>query len=137
MFWERIKAARVQLANDGKRLDNYWRVQSPDHYWFFGADSFPRVLEWVKERKLEDDQLVALSLAFRIYAETEEPAESLDRLRAAVKGDAVLVARLDKLLFPVISKEDREQQRKRVDRKQKHEQQRRDKSKTGRIGSRA
>ena len=106
LFWRTTSAVRTRLLEDGRRLDDDWPVQLPDHYWSFGPDSFPRVLGWVQARELEDDRLVALSLAFRVYAQAERPAEWLQQLRDAAASDAVLAARLDKLLTPTVSEKD-------------------------------
>ena len=125
LFWQGIEVARTRFEKDGKRLNDDWQVQWPDHYWSFGPDCLPRVLEWLKARELEDDRLVALSLAFRIYGEAGKPAEWLEPLHAAVTRDAVLVSRLDERLNPTISEEDREWQRKNVARNQKYELERR------------
>ena len=100
LFWEDIKATRRKLEDDGKRLDDAWPVLWREHYWSFGANSFDRVLDWLRARDLQDDRLVALSLAFRVYQHAEDPAEWLDQLRASVKGDATLAARLDRLMNP-------------------------------------
>ena len=98
LFWHNVKIVRTRLEDECKKLDDDWHVQWPDHYWYFGRDSFPRVLEWLSVREVEDDRLVALSLAFRVYAQAGEPAEWLGRLHASVMGDAVLAQRLDEML---------------------------------------
>ena len=130
LFWENIKAARIQLE-DGKRLDDDWPVQWQDHYWYFGPDSFGRILEWLNARELEDDRLVSLSLVFRVYRQAEQPAQWLERLRARVTDDAVLVERLNGLLNQTMSEEARKWQRqaaerqRRLERQSQEEQQRR------------
>ena len=126
LFWRSIAATRTRRERDGKPLIDIWPVQWPDHYWSFERDSFPRVLQWVNARELGDDRLVTLSLAFHVYAQAGKPGEWIDPLRAAVAGDAVLVARLDELLNPTLSEEDREWERKSVARKQKRDHQRRE-----------
>ena len=125
LFWQSIDGARTRREKDGNPLNDDWPLQWPAHYWSFGPDSLPRVLEWVKARELEDDRLIALSLGFRIYAEAGKPVEWFEPLRAAVAGDGVLAARLDELLNPTPSEKDREWQRKNVARNQKYELERR------------
>ena len=63
------------------------------------------MLEWVTARELEDDRLVALSLAFRMYADAGKPVGWLKPLRAAVTADTELMAWLDERLNPPISEE--------------------------------
>jgi len=111
LFWKDVNAARIRLEGEGERLDDDWPVQWPGPYWSFGPDSFPRILEWLSARDLEDDRLVALSLAFRVYQQAKEPIEWLERLRASATNDAVLAARLDKLFSPPVSDESRRWQR--------------------------
>ena len=126
LFWQNIKAARIRLERDGRQLNNVLQVQWLRHYWSFAADSFPRVLEWVRARELEDDRLVALSLAFRLYTEAERPAEWLKQLRAAVKGDVALVTQLDALLNPTVSEEFLKSEQRNMERNQEQERQSRE-----------
>lgn len=66
-FWRSIEEARARLTEKDKRLTDAWEVLWRGHYWQFEADSFDRALEFIKTKQFEDDQLVALSLAFRVY----------------------------------------------------------------------
>ena len=131
LFWENVNAARIRLEDNGERLDNDRQVQWPDHYWHFSSNSFDRILEWLNARDLEDDRLVALSLAFRVYRQAEEPAEWLERLRASATGDSVLTERLNGLLNPPVSEADPPwrlrvaEQERRLERKNREKQQRR------------
>ena len=125
LFWEDIKATRRKLEDDGNRLDDDWPVQWREHYWSFGVDSFDRILDSLKARNLQDDRLVALSLAFRVYQLAEKPAEWLDQLRASVSDDAALAPRLDRLLNPPVSEEARKWQRRESARRQQYERKRR------------
>lgn len=96
LFWRKVEAARTRLEKDGQRLIDDWPLQW-DCYSSFEPAAFPRVLSWVTARELEDDRLVALSLAFRLYSQAQNPDECLRLLRASVAGDAVLTERLDRL----------------------------------------
>ena len=124
LFWRRVKVKRASLVRDGNRLNNFFYVIWPDHYWSFGPDSFPRVLDWLKTRELEDDRLVALTLAFRIFSDAGQPVEWFDQLHTAVKGDTSLVAQLELLLNPTMSKQERKWQRQELQRKEKHKRKR-------------
>ena len=86
-------------------LGNVLPLALADHYWELGPDGFPRVLDWVMTCELEEDQQLALSLAFRIYAQADKPSEWLERLQDSVRGNPGLTARLDELLNPVVSEE--------------------------------
>ena len=105
LFWHTAEAKRTALASEGKILNDDWPLHWPDHYWAFGSDDFGRVLEWVRTRKLEDDRLLALLLAYRIYGQSEQPTGWLEQLRETVAGDAVLSSQLDELMNRTISGE--------------------------------
>lgn len=132
LFWYNVRAVRIGLEEEGGKLNDDWQVQWRGHYWHFGSDSFDRVIEWVNSRELNDDRMVALSLAHRVYLHSEKPAHWLDRLNAAVSGDPEMAVRLDELLNPSESEEDfnwwrqKEEERKRkLERKKLKDQQRR------------
>ena len=127
LFWRAVKAERTRLESDGKRLQYFFQVTWHDHYWSFGSDSFPRVLNWLTTRELEDDRLVALSLGLSIYRGADKPAEGLHKLRTAVKRDGLLVTRLEECLNPMTSEADREWERRSLQRKEKHEQEHKEK----------
>ena len=121
LFWRSIATTRIRLEKEGKRLHSVVQVQWPRHYWDFGTDAFPRVLDWVKSRPLEDDRLVALSLAFRIHREGGETQETFEQLRSAATGDEALERRLDEFLNPTVSEAEQEWQQRDLERKQQQE----------------
>ena len=129
LFWMRVKTKRACLEKEGKRLNCFYQVLWPEHYWSFGPDSFPRVLVWLKTCELVDDRLVALTLAFRIYTEAERPTNWLDKLQVAVNGDDALRVQLDELLNPTISEEQREYHQQNLQDREEFEHQRRKKEK--------
>ena len=121
LFWKSVAATRTRREDKGERLDDDWPIHWPEHYWHFGPDSFDRIIEWPNTRDLEDDRLVALSLAVRVYWEAREPAEWLERLRALVTDDSALAVRLANLLNPPITEEHRERRRHEAERKRRRE----------------
>ena len=105
LFWENIGTVRdTMFEKNGESLRDDWPVQWPGHYWSFDLDSFSRIVKFIQERPIEDDRLIALSLAYRTYVETGKPSEWLDQLIAAVAGESELKARLEELQSPKISK---------------------------------
>ena len=100
LFWYSAKSARTERGRDGLGLNGDWPLQRLDHYWAFGPDSFQRILVYLRTRELEDDRVIALSLAFRVYREANDPSEWLDDLRARVRDDKTLSAALEKLVNP-------------------------------------
>lgn len=105
LFWYSVDATRTERGKKDLELKDDWPLQWPDHYWAFDRDSFGRALDWVRTRELEDDHLVALSLASRIYSQAEEPREWLDLLHSRVRGDSRLTAKLDSFVGPVAREE--------------------------------
>ena len=95
----------------------------PEHYWSFGPDSLPRILDWLSARDLEDDRLVALSLAFRVHQQAKEPVEWLEQIRTSATNDDVLAARLDRLLDPPVSEDYQEWRRRQAERRRRLERQ--------------
>ena len=100
LFWHSARATRTERERNGLGLNDDGPVQRLDHYWAFGPDSFPRILDYVRTRELEDDRAIALSLAFRVYREANDPSEWWDDLQACVRDDTTLSAALDKLVNP-------------------------------------
>ena len=102
LFWYSAYATRIERGRRDLGLNDDSPLQSIEHYWAFDPDSFPRVLDAVSAREGEDDRVIALSLAFRIYLRAEEPGEWLTQLHDCVRGDTRLTAALDERLNPVV-----------------------------------
>ncbi len=102
-FWQSIEEARTSLAEKDKRLTDAWEVLWRGHYWQFESDSFDRVLGFINTTQYEDDQLVALSLAFRGYTQFEQPPEWQSQLEEVVAGKEALATNLQELLNPPVS----------------------------------
>ncbi|MBA55472.1 MAG: hypothetical protein CMK89_13540 [Pseudomonadales bacterium] len=120
-FWRSIEEARIRLVEKEKRLTDSWEVTWPGHYWKFEADSFDRVLAFIKTKQLEDDQLVALSLAFRIYVQSDRPTEWQCQLEEVVAGNEVLTANLKELLNPPVSEDDDKWEQEHLERERQRE----------------
>jgi hypothetical protein len=128
LFWENIDAVRItRREKNGEPLNDDWPIQWPGHYWSFESHSFSRVIQFIEKRTLEDDRLVALSLAYRIYYGAGKPPEWMNQLNSAVAGEAQLEARLEQLQIPPDRKweEDEAKRKRRQERKrQLHEKDR-------------
>ena len=79
LFWYSEKATRSQRQAEPRGLGDLRPLVWEDRYWGFGADSFSRVLDWVRTREAKEEQFLALSLAFRIFDQAEKPGEWLER----------------------------------------------------------
>ncbi len=124
LFWRSIDEARARLVKKDQRLTDSWDVQWMEHYWHFDSNCFDRVVEFIQTREFEDDKLVALSLAFRIYKQSDEPTGWKTHLEQAVKGNEALAGFLDQLLTPSVSEECERREKKRLVRERKRDKER-------------
>ncbi len=70
LYWysiERVRSARIEI---GKALSEDWFVACGDHYWAFDTNSFSRLINYIVNRTLQDDKLIALRRAFIVYVQT-------------------------------------------------------------------
>ena len=101
LFWRSVEQARDRLkANSSERLTYDLQVHYVGHYWDFGIERFGDVLKFIGDRAFQDDKLVALSLALRLFMKADEPACWLSELEQAVKGNKELTERLNAHLNP-------------------------------------
>jgi hypothetical protein len=98
LFWSSIAAARRLREEKGERLTDDWPVQYLEHYWSFRVSDYERILNFIADRPEEDDRLVAVSLAYRIFRSSDMSSSALDSLRSAVGDYPRLSARLTELL---------------------------------------
>jgi hypothetical protein len=100
-FWHDVSATRrVVMRKKGERLTDYWQAQIFGSFWKFDASDFDRVCEWIESRPDQDDKLVALSLAFAIYAQNGKRRAWREKLISVCASDSELEARLQQLLNP-------------------------------------
>lgn len=101
LFWYDVADARsARQKKDGSRLTEWWLARIYGHQWQFGEDSLNLTIGWVTERKLQDDKLVALSLAFTLYCQASRPKDARRRLWKAVDGNEELSRALKQFLSP-------------------------------------
>lgn len=105
LFWKSVEVKRAQLKEKGEAIVDEWLVRWPDPLWSFDSSRFDDVISFISNRDFEDDKLVSLSLACRIFSESGKPSKFLAELNCAVKGNLVLKEKLDSLLNPSNSPE--------------------------------
>lgn len=104
LYWASIEQARATKAEkSGETLTDDWSVSWLEHYWAFDTASLPRLLGYMRSRESQDDRLVALSTAFRVFVQAERPTHILNNLQNSVSDDSVLRHRLEILLNPPVS----------------------------------
>lgn len=111
-FWYGVQKTRqtAPFSNNGTRLTNFRQAYGLGAYCKFGVDDFNDVAESIPTLVDQDDKLVALTLAFDIYAKGNRPQTWSDRLHELVKGNDELEERLNLLLNPPASEYERKEQ---------------------------
>lgn len=125
LFWRSVEEARDRLqAKKSERLIDDWSVQWIGHYWKFGTDRFDDVLGFIATRDYQDDRLVALSLAHRLFMHADQPENWLSELKRVVEGSLDLEKSLNTFLNPVKSQSilDMDDRQARREEKQKKEE---------------
>ena len=104
LFWHCIEQVRAgaEEAGEGAITDD-WQVQLMGHYWRFDCNSFMRVVGCIRTRNTEDDKLVALTLAYRLYRQCGSPAEWLTVLEDASREAPALEKQLKELVDPELN----------------------------------
>ncbi|MDT8303379.1 MAG: hypothetical protein RQ760_18010 [Sedimentisphaerales bacterium] len=128
LYWTSIEQARTHnVGKSNESLTDDWSVSWLGHFWNFDTDSLPRLLEFIRFRKLPEDRLIALSTAVRVYVQSGRPANILINLQDTVAGDPALQSQLDSLLNPPVSETARRYQEEDAEyqRKQKEEEEKR------------
>ena len=111
-FWYDVAVERARLERTpGGRLTGYWQASVFGASWEFGVDDFDYTADLIVTSSSQDDKLVALSLAFDIYAKGNRPPMWRDRLLGLAKGNDELEERLKGLLNPPVSEHDREEKK--------------------------
>jgi len=131
LFWKDIEETRKNIFfKKGERLTGFWQAYFLRQYWNFEKEDFECVKAEIKNRKLLDDRLVALSLAFQIYKENGRPRNWREQLKKLAEGEKELEKKLIEFLHPLPqSKEQKRYKRedvkwKRQNKKREEERQR-------------
>lgn len=98
LFWKNVTESRETNKRSDGRLTNIWQVDWLGHYWQFNTDAFERVLAFITSQQFGDNKLIALSLAFRLYEQENEPEEWLERIRQTILDNPILESSLEECL---------------------------------------
>ncbi len=100
-FWFEVGKARHAIEKKrGERLTEFWRVSLFQRFWRFVAADFDHVVSEFGCRPEQDDKLVALSVAFRLYVENKRLPTWRKKLKASVSSNPELSNQLRKYLKP-------------------------------------
>lgn len=111
-FWYDVRKTRQSafFIKQEHRLTSFWQASGIAH-WKFGADDFDYAADAIRTSDQQDDRLVALTLAFDIYAKASRPQSWRDRLRELVHSNSELEERLQLMLAPPVSEHEREEKK--------------------------
>lgn len=112
-FWYDVHALResIRYTKHERRLTYFWQAATLGAHWEFGVDDFGYAAEAIRTMNEQDDKLVALTLAFELYAKGNRLPMWLDQLRELVRGNTELEERLEQLLNPPVSEHNREEKK--------------------------
>ena len=110
LYWASIERERTAQAETGKVVNDDWPVACRDPHWAFDANSFTRLIGYIESCSNQDDKLIALRRAFRVYTQADRPNQLLTSLQAAVAANQLLQEELELLLNPPISESARQYQ---------------------------
>lgn len=100
LFWRSVAQQREEAAAGGRRVMDEWDVSWQPRFWAFDETAFQRVVGWIRDQTVEDDRLVAVSLAFRLYVLRGRQRSERRLLKRTVAGDPVLEEALARRLKP-------------------------------------
>jgi hypothetical protein len=100
LFWHTVEQERESRAKNGERMVDPWVAMVTAIYVSFDGSDFDAAVRAISERTLADDKLVALSLAFRLYVQTDRQRSRNAQLKKAIGNDGPLKTRLVELMTP-------------------------------------
>ncbi|MEH2733015.1 hypothetical protein, partial [Klebsiella pneumoniae] len=124
LFWRAVENRRAEAQFKNRRLIDDWHVQWPGHFFKFDVPSFERVLNYVSQKELLDDRLVALSLALRIYTQSNNNEQYLSKINEVSEQHDELVQKVELYFNPPFDPEIDELNRQQADLKRRGEEKR-------------
>jgi hypothetical protein len=107
LFWFEVQKSREALdKKNGERLTDFWAAGAWRALWKFEISDFDYVVDEIFSQTFLDDRLVALSLAFHLYKQANQPQSLLVSLEKLVEDNNELKERLGNYLtLPAQSQE--------------------------------
>lgn len=100
LFWYDVNRAREIEENRSERITDFWGVSPFGSLWRFGEKDFEYIVEEISSQSLQDNKLVALSLAFYIYQNNNRPLPWRKELKRVTSNNEELSIKLSSLLRP-------------------------------------
>lgn len=124
LFWRAVENRRTEAQFKNRRLIDDWHVQWQGHFFNFDVQSFERVLNYVSKKELLDDRLVALSLALRIYIQSNNNEQYLSEINQVSEQHNELAQKVELYFNPPFDPEMEELNKQQADLKRKGEEKR-------------
>lgn len=102
LFWHDAAESRVEKGKSGDRLDEYWQVNGHNSYWKLGDEYFQALCDDIAQRPLLDDKLIALTLAYSLHQQVDNPGEAVQQLQRLSHGQSELETKLQKYQQPAV-----------------------------------
>jgi hypothetical protein len=100
LFWYDVEQTRDDLEKEQKPLTDLFQLKPWETFWKFDATDFEQILSDISNRTLQDDRLVALSLAFYLYIKNGRSKKWRVVLKSIVSIEESLKKRLHEFLNP-------------------------------------
>jgi hypothetical protein len=85
LYWASIEQVRCRnAAKSNEPLTDDGAVFWLDHFWKLDTTSFPRLINYIHSRSLQDDRLIAVNAAFRVYLQADKPKNMLTSTQSAL-----------------------------------------------------
>lgn len=119
LYWLSVRDERNSLENEGKRLTDVWEIIWAGHFWSFTEISVQRLFNCLQIQEHQDNKLVVLSTALRVFGIHNGATNIPEELRVLVAGDVDLEEKIREVLTPrepfnsehAIRREERRQKR--------------------------
>ena len=95
--------SRARLS---QRLTDFWQISFPEPFWRFTLEDLDSVIAEIGSKPEQDDKLVALSVAFKLYVQNDRPRRWRERLKDSVNGNPELSDQLNNFLKPPAQSEE-------------------------------
>jgi len=100
LFWHVLERVRKSKSKKGERVVDAWMALAVGTYVSFDTNDFDDAVQAIVARPLPDDREVALTLAFRLYQQTDRQPQRAAQLKRSVSANGPLKARLAGLMRP-------------------------------------
>ncbi|MBK5356072.1 hypothetical protein JFU37_26730 [Pseudomonas sp. TH41] len=102
LFWHDVALARKGRVHREEPVVSVWQLIGFRPFWSFNKTNFELACDDIVNRPVVDDRLMALSMAFQIYAENDKPTAWESRLRKATEPENTLYEKFESLLNPPV-----------------------------------